>query len=79
MRKPSTHILYFDVIVQIGHDIGGNFNTHIWACSGNFIIMPPTSKKLTGHIGFGLCMCASLRSSVRNMHAISYEPCMLGF
>ena len=37
--------------------------------------MPPTSKKLTGHIGFGL----SVRASVRNMHAISCEPCMLGF
>ena len=29
------------------------------------VVMPPTSKKLTGHIGFGL--------SVRQ------EPCMLGF
>ena len=91
--------------------------------------MPPTLKKLTGHIGFGLCVrpsvhacmrpsirlrtvharvlnfiygflmekifdthffsCTSylpflsnapLKKSDRNlMHAISYEPCMLGF
>ena len=36
------------------------------------IIMPPTSKKLTGHIGFRLCVhpsvCASVRSS-RTVHA----------
>ena len=34
-----------------------------------FFIMPPTLKKLMGHIGFGL----SVRASVRQ------EPCMLGF
>ena len=85
------------------------------------IFMPPTSKKLIGHIGFGLSVRASIRSwrtvhvrvlkfhiwiphgkladthfflvrvislsgvmpvwkNQRNlMHAISYEPCMLGF
>ena len=32
------------------------------------IFMPPTSKKLTGHIGLGLCVCPSVR----------HEPCMLG-
>ena len=32
------------------------------------VIMPPTSKKLMGHIGFGLCMCPSVSSS-RTMHA----------
>ena len=46
-------------------------------------IMPPTSKKLTGHIGFGLsicpCPCGRVRSSRFLMHAISYEPYMLGF
>ena len=31
-------------------------------------IMPPSSKKLTGHIGFGLCIPASIRSS-RTVHA----------
>ena len=31
--------------------------------------MPPTSKKLTGHIGFGLCVRLSVHQ----------EPCMLGF
>ena len=41
------------------------------------IIMPPTSKKLWGHIGFGLCVRTSIRHFL--MHAISYEPCMLGF
>ena len=30
--------------------------------------MPPTSKKLTGHIGYGLCIHASVRSS-RTVHA----------
>ena len=88
------------------------------------IVMPPTSKKLTGHIGFGLCVRPSVHACVRPpvrsrtvharilkfhiwvphgkifdtwvialsgvmplwkksewnlMHAISYEPCMLGF
>ena len=32
------------------------------------LIMPPTSKKLTGHIGFGLCVCASVRAS-KTVHA----------
>ena len=41
----------------------------------NELIILPTSKKLTEHIGFGLCV----RPSVRNMNAISDEPCMLGF
>ena len=26
------------IIVQIGHIIGGNFNIHIWACSGYFTV-----------------------------------------
>ena len=35
------------------------------------IFMPPTSKKLTGHIGFGLCVHPCVRPSVRSrtMHA----------
>ena len=37
------------------------------------VIMPPTSKKLREHIGFGLSVCASVRPSVRQ------KPCMLGF
>ena len=37
------------------------------------IIMPPTSKKFTGHIGFGLFVRALVHPSVRQ------EPCMLGF
>ena len=45
--------------------------------------MPPTSKKLTGHIGFGLSEHPSVRACIRLsrflMHAISYEPSMLGF
>ena len=44
-----------------------------------FLIMPLTSKKLTGHNGFGSSVRASMRASIRNMHAISYEPCLLGF
>ena len=46
-------------------------------------IMPPTSKKLRGHIGFVLSVRAPVhpcfRSSHFLMHAISNEPCMLGF
>ena len=29
-------ILINCIIVQIGYDIGGNFNIHIWACSSDF-------------------------------------------
>ena len=29
------------------------------------VIMPPTSKKLTGHIGFELCVRPSVRAFVR--------------
>ena len=25
-------------IVQIGHDVGGNFNIHFWEGSGDFIV-----------------------------------------
>ena len=39
------------------------------------VFMPPTSKKLRGLIGFGLCVCPS----IRNMQSISYEPYILGF
>ena len=42
-------------------------------------IMPPASKKLMGHIGFGLSVHPCVPSSHFLMHAISYEPCMLGF
>ena len=37
----------------------------------NSFFMPPTSKTLTGHIGFGLSVRPSVRASV--------HPCMLGF
>ena len=30
------------------------------------IIMPLTSKKLTGHIGFGLCVRPSVRPFIKN-------------
>ena len=41
--------------------------------SGNeTIFMPPTSKKLTEHIGFGLCVSPSMCPSVQ-------EPCIYGF
>ena len=51
------------------------------------IFMTPTSEKLTGHIGYGLSVSQSGRTSVRPcvrsshflMHVISYEPGMLGF
>ena len=40
-----------------------------------YFIMPQTLKKLRGHIALGL----SVRPSRFLTHAISYEPCMLGF
>ena len=30
-------VLDYIIIVQIGHDVGGNFYIHIWAYSGDFI------------------------------------------
>ena len=39
--------------------------------------MPPTSKKLMGHIGFGLSVRACVHLSVRA--SFRQEPCMLGF
>ena len=39
------------------------------------LFMPPTSKKLTGVL-VSRCLCVHLSIL---MHAISYEPCMLGF
>ena len=45
------------------------------------IIMPPTSKKLTGHIGFGLSVRPSVHPSVHGCVHVSVrqKPCMLGF
>ena len=51
------------------------------------LVMPPTSKKLEGHIASGTFVRACVRPSVRPcvrplrflMHSITYEPCMLGF
>ena len=39
-------ICYYSVVivVQIGHDVGGNFKIHIWAYSGDFI----ARDRLTG-------------------------------
>ena len=28
----------FSKVVQMGHDVGGNFDIHIWACSVDFIL-----------------------------------------
>ena len=52
-----------------------------------YFIMPPTSKKLEGHIASGTFVRACVRLSVHAcvrplrflMHSITYEPCMLGF
>ena len=49
----------FDLNIFVGH----------WPIFHAPVIMPPTSKKLMGHIGFGL----SVRASVHQ------KPCMLGF
>ena len=54
------------VVVQTYVAKGKQINHHTTATS-NDVVMPPTSKKLTGHIGFGLCMCPSIRS--RTVHA----------
>ena len=51
------------------------------------LIMPPTSKKLEGHIASGTFVRACVRLSVCQcirplhflMHSITSEPCMLGF
>ena len=44
------------------------------------LFMPPTSKKLRGHIAFrlcvGACICLWFRLSRFLMHTISYEPCI---
>ena len=34
------------------------------------LVMLPASKKLTGHIGFGLCERASVRASVRSSRTV---------
>ena len=39
----------------------------------------PTFEDVEGHIGFGVSVRACVRSWHFLMHAVSYEPCMLGF
>ena len=34
------------IMPQLGLDVGGNFDSHIWACSGNFIVR----NRLTGTV-----------------------------
>ena len=34
------------IMPQLGLDVGGNFNIHIWACSGDFIVR----NRWTGHV-----------------------------
>ena len=41
-----------------------------------YLVIPPTSKKLRGILDSG---CPSVHAWHFLMHAISYEPCMLGF
>ena len=51
-------------------------------CSIEFplnIIMPPTSKKLEGHIASGTFVRAYVRPLRFLMHSIISEPYMLGF
>ena len=43
------------------------------------IFMPPTSKKLEGHIASGMFVRPSVRPLHFLMHSITSEPCMLGF
>ena len=43
------------------------------------IIMPPTSKKLEGHIASGMFVRACVHPLHFLMHTITSEPCMLGF
>ena len=45
----------------------------------NFVIMPPTLKKLMGHITFGVCVC--MRAWVRASHffalTVTFRPLKL--
>ena len=34
----SITIFVFKKMPQLGLDVGGSFNIHIWACSGDFIV-----------------------------------------
>ena len=43
------------------------------------MIMPPTSKKLEGHIASGTFVRACVRPLRFSMHSITSEPCTLGF
>ena len=44
-----------------------------------FFFMPPTAKKLEGHVASGAFVHPSVRSSRFLMHSITLEPCMLLF
>ena len=43
------------------------------------LVMPPTSKKLEGHIASGTFVRLSIHPLCILMHSITSEPCMLGF
>ena len=37
-RKFTVHpLVRYNIVVQIGHDVGGNVNIHIWVWPGDFI------------------------------------------
>ena len=57
-RKFAKHPLYNEKITIILHT--ANETTMLYLDSNNYVIMPPTSKKLREHIGFGLCVHASV-------------------
>ena len=52
---------------------------HAWRPVECAFFMPPTLKKLAGHIGLPSFVLSSVRSSRFLTHSITWEPCMLGF
>ena len=54
-----------NALKNIDKQMGGNQTSGITQAILENLIMPPTSKKLTGHIGFVLCVRASVHPCVR--------------
>ena len=59
-----------NALKNIDKQMGGNQTSGITQAILENLIMPPTSKKLTGHIGFVLCVRASVRPSVRSSRTV---------
>ena len=61
--------LFFIVVVIPGHNLG-NSQVSVNRTSGPTLVifMPPTLKKLMGHIAFGACVGGCVRGWVRGSH-----------